>query len=110
MQSENRLLEDLARLAGGEFSSFTTLKDEAEARVHEKLENILGRMDLVKRDEFDAVKAMAIKARTENAELAETIKTLQEKSERPQPSNGTTAAKPRKPRKNSTLKGKSSTN
>ena len=40
MQSENRLLEDLARLAGGAFSSFTTLKDEAEARVHEKLENI----------------------------------------------------------------------
>ena len=73
MQSENRLLEDLARLAGGAFSSFTTLKDEAEARVHEKLENILGRMDLVKRDEFDAVKAMAIKARTENAALGEHI-------------------------------------
>ena len=77
MQSENRLLEDLARLAGGAFSSFTTLKDEAEARVHEKLENILGRMDLVKRDEFDAVKAMAIKARTENAALGEQIKNLE---------------------------------
>ena len=110
MQSENRILEDLAKLAGGAISSFSTLKDEAEARVHEKLEKILERMDLVRRDEFEAVKEMAIKARTENAELAETIKTLQEKSERPQPSNGTTAAKPRKPRKNSTLKRKSSTN
>jgi BMFP domain-containing protein YqiC len=79
MQSENRLLEDLARLAGGAFSSFTTLKDEAEARLHEKLENILGRMDLVKRDEFDAVKAMAIKARTENADLAAQIKALEAK-------------------------------
>jgi len=77
MQSENRLLEDLARLAGGAFSSFTTLKDEAEARVHEKLEKILGGMDLVKRDEFDAVKAMAIKARMENAALGEQIKNLE---------------------------------
>jgi len=76
MQSENRLLEDLARLAGGAFSSFTTLKDEAEARVHEKLEKILGGMDLVKRDEFDAVKEMAIKARMENAALGEQIKNL----------------------------------
>ena len=77
MQSENRLLEDLARLAGGAFSSFTTLKDEAEARVHEKLEKILGRMDLVKRDEFDAVKAMATKARMENAALGKQIKKLE---------------------------------
>ena len=47
MQSENRLLDDLAKIAGGAFSSFSTLKDEAEARLHEKLENILVRMDLV---------------------------------------------------------------
>ena len=43
MQSENRILEDLARLAGGAISSFSTLKDEAEARLHEKLEKILER-------------------------------------------------------------------
>ena len=65
MQSENRLLDDLAKIAGGAFSSFSTLKDEAEARLHEKLEKILVRMDLVKRDEFEAVQAMAIRARNE---------------------------------------------
>ena len=69
MQSENRLLDDLAKIAGGAFSSFSTLKDEAEARLHEKLEKILVRMDLVKRDEFEAVQAMAIRAREENEEL-----------------------------------------
>ena len=69
MQSENRLLDDLAKIAGGAFSSFSTLKDEAEARLHEKLEKILVRMDLVKRDEFEAVQAMAIRARKENEAL-----------------------------------------
>ena len=81
MQSENRLLEDLAKMAGGAFSSFSTLKDEAEARLHEKLEKILIRMDLVKRDEFEAVQAMAAKARTENADLTKQLKELNAKVE-----------------------------
>ena len=77
MQSENRLLDDLAKIAGGAFSSFSTLKDEAEARLHEKLEKILVRMDLVKRDEFEAVQAMAIKAREENEALATQLEELE---------------------------------
>ena len=77
MQSENRLLDDLAKIAGGAFSSFSTLKDEAEARLHEKLEKILVRMDLVKRDEFEAVQAMAIRAREENETLATQLKELE---------------------------------
>mgnify|MGYP001174559729 CR=1 FL=1 len=77
MQSENRLLDDLARIAGGAFSSFSTLKNEAEVRLHEKLEKLLIGMDLVKRDEFDAVKAMAVKARTENAALTKRIQRLE---------------------------------
>tara|TARA_Y100001934_G_C11888005_1_gene556287 strand:+ start:28 stop:363 length:336 start_codon:yes stop_codon:yes gene_type:complete len=76
MQSENRLLDDLAKIAGGAFSSFSTLKDEAEARLHEKLEKILVRMDLVKRDEFEAVQAMAIRARKENDALGTQLEEL----------------------------------
>ena len=110
MQSENRILEDLARLAGGAMSSFSTLKDEAEARLHEKLEKILEHMDLVKRDEFEAVKEMAIRARTENAELAEKIKSLEAKPKSPQPGNASNATKRKKTIKASSTKGKSSTN
>ena len=77
MQSENRLLDDLAKIAGGAFSSFSTLKAQAEARLHEKLEKILVRMDLVKRDEFEAVQALAIRAREENEALATQLNELQ---------------------------------
>ena len=80
MQSENRLLDDLAKIAGGAFSSFSTLKDEAEARLHEKLEKILVRMDLVKRDEFEAVQALAIRAREENEAVSYTHLTLPTKA------------------------------
>tara|TARA_B100000686_G_C16790862_1_gene978617 strand:+ start:1259 stop:1582 length:324 start_codon:yes stop_codon:yes gene_type:complete len=82
MQSENRLLEDLAKIAGGAFSSFSTLKDEAEARLHERLEKILVHMDLVKRDEFEAVQAMAIRARAENESLTKKLEELNAKVER----------------------------
>jgi len=99
MQSENRLLEDLARLAGGAFSSFTTLKDEAEARVHEKLEKILGGMDIVKRDEFDAVKAMAVKARMENAALGKQIKNLEAKIINREPESPSPRKRPKKTNK-----------
>ena len=69
MQTDNRLFDDLARLAGGAFSSFSALKDEAESRLHAQVEHILARMELVRRDEFDAVRATAIKAREEEERL-----------------------------------------
>lgn len=106
MQSENRLLEDLAKIAGGAFSSFSTLKDEAEARLHEKLEKILVRMDLVKRDEFEAVQAMAIRARAENEELTKQLEELNAKidgklADKSQPTkNG-----PKQPKRGTKLKG-----
>jgi len=106
MQSEHRLLEDLAKIAGGAFSSFSTLKDEAEARLHEKLEKILVRMDLVKRDEFEAVQAMAIRARAENEELTKQLEELNAKIDgklagKNQPKrNG-----PKQPKRRTKLKG-----
>ena len=77
MQTDNRLFDDLARLAGGAFSSFSALKDEAESRLHAQVEHILARMELVRRDEFDVVRAMAIKARKENELLEGRIETLE---------------------------------
>ena len=80
MQAENRLFDDLARLAGGAFSSLSALKDEAESRLHTQVERMLANMDLVRRDEFEAVRAMAIKAREENAGLEARIEVLESRS------------------------------
>jgi hypothetical protein len=77
MQTDNRFIDDLARLASGALGSAAAVRDEIEARVRQRLESILVGMDLVRRDEFEAVKAMAVAARTENEALASRLATLE---------------------------------
>lgn len=77
MQSENRLFDDLARVATGAFGALTGMRDEVETRLREQFERVLGRMNLVRREEFDAVQAMAAKARAEQEALAARVAELE---------------------------------
>ena len=73
MQSQNRFFDDLARVAAGAVGTLSGVKNEVEARLREQLERVLAGMDLVTRDEFEAVKAMAAKARAEQEDLARRV-------------------------------------
>ena len=77
MQSENRFFDDIARVAGGAMGAISGVRGEIEARLRDQLERILAGMDLVSREEFDAVKAMAAKARAEQEELLRRIAALE---------------------------------
>jgi BMFP domain-containing protein YqiC len=77
MQTDNRLLDDLARVATGALGALTGVRNEVETRVREQFERILGRMDLVTREEFEAVKAMASKARAEQEALQRRVEALE---------------------------------
>jgi BMFP domain-containing protein YqiC len=77
MQSENRLLDDLARVATGALGALTGVRDELETRLRDQFERVLGRMNLVRREEFDAVQAMAAKARAEQEALAARVAALE---------------------------------
>lgn len=77
MQTENRLLDDLARVAYGAFGAVAGVRTELETRLKEQVERILGHMNLVRREEFDAVRAMAAKARTEQEALAARLAALE---------------------------------
>ncbi len=77
MQSQNRIFDDLARLASGAMSTLSGVRGEVETRLREQLERVLSGMDLVTRDEFEAVKAMAAKARAEQEELAGRVAELE---------------------------------
>ena len=63
MADRPRLLDDLAGMAGGAVSALAGLRDEAEAMVRARVDETLRRLDLVRREEFDAVAAMVAKAR-----------------------------------------------
>lgn len=63
MQVDNKLLDDLARMAAGAVGALSGIKGEVEAQFRQQFERILSQMNLVSRDEFEAVRAMAQKAR-----------------------------------------------
>ncbi len=77
MQTRNRLLDDLARVAGGAAGVAAGLKDEVESRLRQQFERLLDGLELVDRDEFEAVKAMAAEARAENERLSKRLAKLE---------------------------------
>ena len=79
MQSQNRFFDDMARVAAGAVGALSGVRGEIEARFRNQLERILAGMDLVTREEFEAVKAMAAKAREEQELLVQRIAELEER-------------------------------
>jgi BMFP domain-containing protein YqiC len=77
MQTRNRIFDDAAKLAGGAIGTLEGVRREIEGLVRQQVERILSRFDLVTRDEFDAVKEMAARARAEQEELAQRLETLE---------------------------------
>ncbi len=77
MQTRNRVLDDMAKLASGAAGALASAGRELEALVRAQIEKLLAGMDLVRRDEFDAVKAMAAKARTEQERLEARLAALE---------------------------------
>jgi len=69
MQTNNRIFDDFSKLMTNAAGMAKGVKDEAETAMRGQMERFLSSMDLVTREEFDAVRAMAQKAREENEAL-----------------------------------------
>ena len=99
MQTSNRLFDDIAKMASGALHTLGGLREEVETRVRERIERMAAEMDLVTREEFDAVKAMATKARTEQEELTAKLARLEaELAELKAPKAGEEPGEVKKPR------------
>lgn len=91
MQTTGKLFDDIAKVAGGAMGALGGVKQEAEAVLHHRLERILADMDVVPRDEFDAMADVARAAREGQERLEKQVAALEArlaKLEKP-------AAKPR---------------
>ena len=77
MQTSNRILDDLAKVANGAMSTVVGIKGEVEAMVRQQMERFLADMDLITRDEFEVVKAMAANARAEQEKLEKKVAALE---------------------------------
>lgn len=76
MQTRNPLFDDISRVMTSAAGAFQGAREEVEARVRTQLERVIADMDLVDREAFEAVKAMAAEARIENERLAAEIESL----------------------------------
>ena len=77
MQSEKRIFDDLAKVLNGVAGTVAGMGREAEASMRERAREWAGGLDLVTREEFDAVKQMAGNARSEAEALAGRVATLE---------------------------------
>ncbi|MBL4788521.1 MAG: accessory factor UbiK family protein [Kordiimonadaceae bacterium] len=76
MQSNNKFMDDMAKLATGAVGAAHSVKGEMEGMYRAWLDRQIAQMDFVSRDEFEVVRDMAEKARTENEELRAEIDLL----------------------------------
>ncbi|UTW60118.1 accessory factor UbiK family protein [Kordiimonas sp. SCSIO 12603] len=79
MQTQNKFMDDLAKLATGAVGAAHSVKGEMEGAFQAWLDRQLAGMDLVSREEFEIVRDMAEKARTENEDLKAEIEALKKK-------------------------------
>ena len=69
-QTTSRIFDDLAKLMADAAGAADGVRKEMQGVMRAQSERVMGAMDLVQREEFEAVKAMAVKAREENEKLA----------------------------------------
>lgn len=90
MQTRNKILDDIAQLMNNAAGVAQGAKSEAETAVKGMMDRWMADRDFVSRDEFDAVRAMAQKAREENEALKARLDALEAKKS---PAKVKTAAK-----------------
>lgn len=73
----NRILDEFAKLMTDAAGAAQGVRREVETAFRSQAERLLNSMDLVQREEFEVVREMALKARTENETLARRIAELE---------------------------------
>ena len=77
MQSQNRLFDDFVKVMNGAAGTIAGMTREAQSAMQERMREWIGGLDLVSREEFDAVKAMAATAREESQALKARVEALE---------------------------------
>ncbi|MHA1523188.1 MAG: accessory factor UbiK family protein [Alphaproteobacteria bacterium] len=95
-QTTSRFFDELAKVMTNAAGAAQGVRHEIDAVVRAQMERVLGNMDVVQREEFEAVREMAVLAREQNEILAKRIANL-EAAKPARPAKPTKPAKPAKP-------------
>ncbi len=77
MQTRAKIFDDIAKVTSGAVSTLSGIKGELENLVRHQIERILIDADMVSRDEFEVVRALATKARSKQEEMEKRIQELE---------------------------------
>ena len=77
MQTTGKLFDDFAKMANSAAGAFSGVRHEIESAVKQRLERVLSDMDLVPREEFDAMAEVARRARLEQEKLEKRVSELE---------------------------------
>jgi BMFP domain-containing protein YqiC len=82
MQTQSKILDDFAKLITNAAGAAHGVKQEVEVIIRQQMERLMSDLDLVTREEFEAVRTMAANAREENDALAARLAELEAKLEK----------------------------
>jgi BMFP domain-containing protein YqiC len=94
MQSQNRIFDDFVKMMNGAAGTFAGMTREAESGFRERVRDWVGGLEMVSREEFEAVKAIAIAAHEESAALRARVEALEARAAPVAPAS----PRPRKPK------------
>lgn len=81
MQTESKFFDDVARLLTGAAGAAQGAAKEFETVIRSQLERWMSEMDLVSREEFDAMRELAVRAREETEQLKDRVAALESQLE-----------------------------
>ena len=82
MVNKSKIISDLSKIAVDAMSTFSGLKKEIETLVSLRVNKIINKMNLVKRDEFDVLKKMVQKMKSDSNKSKKTSKNISLKGKR----------------------------
>ena len=85
MVNKSRILSDLSKFAVDAMSTLSSLRKEIETMVSLRVDKVINKMNLVKRDEFDSLKRIVQKSIIDNEKLKNTRKTSTKKKKKTTP-------------------------
>jgi BMFP domain-containing protein YqiC len=85
MTERPKFFDDLAGVAGGAMSAFAGLREEMQSAIRARVEEAVRRLDLVRREDFEAMAAVAQKAREQAEALELRVAALELKAAAPLP-------------------------
>ena len=85
MVNKSKILSDLSKIAVDAMSTFSSLRKEIETMVSLRVDKVINKMNLVKRDEFDSLKRIVQKSIIDNEKLKNTRKTSTKKKKKTTP-------------------------